>query len=223
MQIKKATYIFRTTLRGLLRIIIETFHRLLLNLPDTLFGFLKWPEKKLRIKIFILPTAGQSPPISAADLDKAIAYATDVFRKRFNVRLLPVQKNEPFAEMVKAIPPHAALYTKGGSGALTEEFKEAGDFFSRNLVSPVYPITVFVVITLTGATGCSLGPMTDYVTLDHDGAKDISVLAHELAHACGLWHVKDKTNLLWNTNKRGSAVSWWQKNIFRSSRHITYW
>jgi hypothetical protein len=124
---------------------------------------------------------------------------------------------------LKATTPKEVLYTKGGKGALSEEFKAAGNFFAANLVSPIYPVTVFVVEDIEGATGCSLGPMTDYVTLSHDGAKQGSVLAHELAHACGLWHVNDKTNLLWNRNDRGNKIRWWQKNIFRGSRHVTYW
>jgi hypothetical protein len=73
------------------------------------------------------------------------------------------------------------------------------------------------------ASGCSLGPLTDYVTLDPDGAKNASTLTHEIAHACGLWHQQAKPNLLWRTYNRGDEVKWWQKNIFRSSRHITYW
>jgi hypothetical protein len=68
-----------------------------------------------------------------------------------------------------------------------------------------------------------LGALTDYVTLDPVGAKNVSTLAHEIAHACGLWHQQAKSNLMWRTFSRGDEIKWWQKNIFRSSRHITYW
>lgn len=208
-------------LRAIARLIIETIHRLLFNIPDMLFGFLKWPGKKIRIKIFILKIDEQDLSISPADLETSLKFATKIFREKFNVDLLPVDRS--FVEVLSQIAPEGVLYTKGGRGGLIEEFKTAGNFFAANLVSPIYPITVFVVKDIEGATGCSLGPLTDYVTLDHDGAKDKSVLAHELAHACGLWHVKDKTNLLWHTRSRGDDVAGWQKNIFRSSRHITYW
>jgi len=40
--------------RVTIRIIIEVFHRVVINIFDTLFGFFGWPEKKLRVKIFIL-------------------------------------------------------------------------------------------------------------------------------------------------------------------------
>ena len=208
--------------RAIIRITIEICHRLLLNLFDTLFGFLKWPEKKLRIRVYLLPTQTKETEIRSDDLNIAIVYAKEAFRKNFNVKIMPV-RNEPFAETLDTIPPYDALHTKGSTGALVEEFKVAGNFYASNLIMPIYPITVYVVVSIKGATGCSLGPMTDYVTLDQGAARDTSILAHELAHACGLWHLQDKENLLWNRKNRGDKTRWWQKNIFRSSRHVTYW
>ena len=213
----------RGIIRVVIRIIIEVFHRVLLNIFDLLFGFFNWPRKKLRIKIFILPNEEQNSLVSPTDLDRAIVYTTKVFSKNFNIKLLAAQKNEPLTEILKTIPPSEVLYTRGGAGALSEEFKTTGNFFAAHLVAPIYPVTVFVVMNIKGASGCSLGPMTDYITLDHRGAKDESILAHELAHACGLWHLNHRTNLLWYKKDRGDKIRWWQRNIFRSSRHITYW
>lgn len=209
--------------RAVIRIIIEIVHRLLINMFDTLFGYLKWPEKKLRIKVFLLKTQQPDPEILATEVTNAINYTKEVFRKNFNVSVIPVRNNEPFVEILKAIPSYEALHTKGSTGALTEEFKTAGSFYAANLRAPIYPVTAFVVLSIKGATGCSLGPMTDYVTLDHSAARDNSILAHELAHACGLWHLSDQENLLWNRKNRGDKTNWWQKNIFRGSRHVTYW
>lgn len=205
-----------------IRVIVEAIHRLLINLFDTLFGFLNWPEKKLRIKIFIVPVPNNELLPSVPDLHAALEYAKSSFKKKFNIKLVPHHK-EPFVEILKVIPPAEVLYTKGGSGALGEEFKTAGRFFAAHLSGRFYPITTFVVVDITGATGCSLGPVTDYITLDHQGVKISSVLAHELAHACGLWHVKDRSNLLYPDDSRSNEIKWWQKNFFRSSRHVTYW
>lgn len=213
----------KAIVRAAIRITIEIVHRLLINLFDTLFGFLKWPEKKLRITVILLQTQQKDQQILPSDLTTAINYTKENFKKNFNVTVLPVQKNELFARISETLPPSEVLHTKGGTGALIEEFKVAGNFFASNLRAPIYPVTVFVVVSLKGATGCSLGPMTDYVTLDHSAARDQSILAHELAHACGLWHLRDKENLLWNRKNRGDKTNWWQKNIFRSSRHVTYW
>ena len=208
--------------RVIARIFIETIHRVLINIFDTLFGFLNWPQKKIRIKIFILPDPNGDAVISTTDIDESIDYAKRIFKNHFNVTLLAHHK-EPFAKVLRTIPPIEVLYTSGGPAALKEELKIAGSFFSSNLSAAVYPVTVFVVIKIKGASGCSLGPMSDYVTLDPVGAKQTSVLAHELAHACGLWHINEKANLLYPYSRRGEDVTWWQKNVFRSSRHVTYW
>jgi hypothetical protein len=205
------------------RIIAETVHRLLINIFDTLFGFLNWPEKKLRVRIFILQDSQANPVVSPSDLDNAIEYAKRSFKKNFNTRLLPYKSGQKIAEVLQKKAPQEVLYTKGSIGALGEEFTITGSFFASNLSGSFYPITAFVVLDIDHASGCSLGPLTDYVTLDPVGAKNASTLAHEIAHGCGLWHVRSKSNLLWRTFSRGDQVKWWQKNIFRSSRHVTYW
>ena len=209
--------------RIIIRIITETVHRLVINILDTGFGFLNWPEKKLRVKIFILQDPQTNSVISSADLDAAIEYAKRSFKKNFNTRLLPYKYGQQFAEVLQKKAPNEVLYTKGSIGALREEFAITGSFFASNLSGLFYPITAFVVLDIEHASGCSLGPLTDYVTLDPVGAKNVSTLAHEIAHACGLWHLRLKPNLLWRTFSRGDQVKWWQKNIFRGSRHVTYW
>jgi len=209
--------------RVVIRTLVEAVHRLIINIFDMLLGFLNWPEKKLRVKIFILQDLQAEPVVSSADLEPAIAYARRSFKKNFNVNLLPRHDKEPFAEVLQKKVPPEVLHTEGSIGALGAEFKTAGSFFAANLSGIFYPLTAFIVIDIRGATGCSLGPITDYVTLDPFGAKNTSILAHELAHACGLWHIKQRSNLLWPSDDRGDEVKWWQKNLFRSSRHVTYW
>jgi len=204
------------------RIIVETFHRLIINLFDILFGFLNWPEKKLKIKIFILQDSQGNAVVSPKDLNVAIEYVKKSFKKNFNTSILPYHK-QPFVEVLQKTPPNEVLHTKGGTGAFPEEFKITGSFFASNLCGSFYPVTIFIVLDIKGAAGCSLGPVTDYVTVDPNGAENASTLAHEIAHACGLWHHQEKSNLMWRTFKRGDEIKWWQKNIFRSSRHVTYW
>jgi len=213
----------KATSRIAIRIIVEGVHRLVINLFDTLFGFLNWPEKKLRVKIIILQDPQATPVVSPADLNTAIEYAKRSFKKNFNTQLLPHASSQPFSDVLQKSAPHEVLYTKGSIGALAEEFTLAGSFFAFNLIGLFYPVTAFVVLEIDHASGCSLGPLTDYVTLDPHGAKNASTLAHEIAHACGLWHQHAKSNLLWRTYSRGDEVTWWQKNIFRGSRHVTYW
>ena len=203
----KSWNIIEAMARVTVRTLIESIHRLIINLFDTLFGFLNWPEKKLRIKILILQDPQANPVVSPSDLDAAVEYAKRSFKKNFNTRLLPHKSKQPFVGVLQKKPPHEVLYTKGGMGALLEEFKRAGGFFASNLSGLFYPVTAFVVLDIDHASGCSLGPLTDYVTLDPVGAKNASTLAHEIAHACGLWHQSSRSNLLWGTFSRGDEVA----------------
>ena len=212
---------FKGLTRIIIRFVVETVHRLLINLFDTFLGFLNWPEKKLWVRIFILKDQEGNPVISASDIDASVNYARRSFQKNFNVRL--IAHKGIFVEVLKNIPPADALHVHGGPAALKDEFRNAGNFFAHNLSGVLYPVTAFVVKNIKGASGCSLGPISDYITLDPNGAKEASVLAHELAHACGLWHLEKRSNILYPYKDRGDEIKWWQKNILRSSRHITYW
>ena len=220
MEIWNAT---KGILRILIRIAIEALHRFAINIFDTLFGFLNWPEKKIRVKIFILSDPSGKLTTSPRDLDASIEYAAQSFKKNFNVRLVPHITNNPFVEILQKLPPPEALKVKCNAGAYGEEFKKAGSFFSSNLAAPIYTITGFVVLDIGGKHGCCIGPVTDYLTLNPDGVRLCTTLAHEIGHACGLWHVSTKNNFMWSRRERGDGSNWWQQNIFRASRHVTYW
>lgn len=211
------------TARIAIRITVEFIHRVVINLFDTLFGFLNWPEKKLRVKIFILiDPEGNSVP-APIDTHESIEYTKRSFKKNFNVKLLPHHPEESFAELLQKAPPSEALYVKCNAGAVREEFKIAGNFFSSNISGALYPVTAFVVIDISGNDGCCIGPVTDYLTLDPNGIKIFTTLAHEIGHSCGLWHIRKRSNLMWPHRDRGDEIRWWQKNLFRGSRHVTYW
>src|SRR6188768_2670947 len=117
-------------IRIAIRIIVETVHRLVINIFDTLFGFLNWPEKKLRVRIFILQDPQANAVVSTTDLDKAMEYAKRSFKKNFNTRLLPHKSSRQFTEVLQKKAPHEVLYTKGSVGALAEEFTITGSFFA---------------------------------------------------------------------------------------------
>ncbi|MHC4153286.1 MAG: hypothetical protein ACYSSP_14500 [Planctomycetota bacterium] len=209
--------------RQLGRVIAEVAGRII-GLPDLLLGFITWPSKKLRIKILILSDQNGKAVSLASDLTMSIDYAKKVFKDRLNVKLLPYPgPKKPMVELIADPAPAAALNVGCGSNAWGEEFGEAGEFFADHLPGLVFPITVFVVKDVIGKEGCSLGPLTDYATLDPSGIKSGSTLAHEVAHACSLWHSGSKSNLMWKNPNRGDSIKWWQKNLFRSSRHVTYW
>ncbi|HSD87877.1 MAG TPA: hypothetical protein VLB44_10200 [Kofleriaceae bacterium] len=203
------------------------------NIWDLHFGFLNWPPKKLRIQILILSSAPGKPVVDPANpaLQAMIAYATKVFKDRLNVKLHPY--SDTFIQVIDEPAPHYALITHcvAGAGALTiDEAGDAGEYFAQHLagwnaipISITVPVTVFIVENIIDRAGCSLGPLTDYIVLRANGIKDASLMAHELGHACNLvWHSDSVSNLMWPGNTRGDLLNWFQRNLFRSSRHVRY-
>jgi hypothetical protein len=229
--VKKVVRVVKRVVKAVVRVVVRlitTVVGLALGAFDFLFGFLTWPPKKLRLHIFILSDAG-GPLINPGDLTLAIDYARNTLKQRFNVKLLAYGKN--MIEIIKEPAPAAALSIGCEWGALQDEFGEAGEYFAQHLagwnaipISLTFPITVFVVRAIEGKAGCSLGPLTDYVTLDLDGVTSDSTLVHEIGHACNLLgHVGALSNLQSADRNRGNEVYWWQKNVVRSSRHVMYW
>ncbi|MER3524545.1 MAG: hypothetical protein C4326_10900 [Ignavibacteria bacterium] len=207
--------------------IVVTIVGLALGIFDFLLGFLAWPPKKLRLHIIILSDQGK-PLVQPADLTRAVDFAKKTLKDRFNVKLVPYSKD--FVEVMSEKVPARALTVHCDAGAFKEEFGEAGEFFSSHLagwnaipVSLRFPITAFIVKEIVGKIGCSLGPLSDYITVDVDGVKSQSTLVHEIGHACSLWHSQSKGNLMWSNDDRGNGVKWFQKNLLRSSRHVMYW
>jgi hypothetical protein len=84
------------------------------------------------------------------------------------------------------------------------------------------PVTVFIVRSISTRNGCSLGVLTDYVTVEAKTLKRTRrLLIHEIAHACGLWHSRDEMNLMM-PKEPGEQLAGWQAATLRSSRHVTY-
>lgn len=169
-----------------------------------------------------------APLVTETDLRPSLDYIERVFRERFNVRVLPFTKG--FVHVLPDQPPSAALVVNSGVDAWLADFGEAGDYFAKHLAGwnavPVgftFPVTVHVIRNVVGKKGYSLGPLVDYGLLDVDGVRSSqSTLAHEVGHACGLWHVSPQSNLMCKADARGDRVMWFQKNILRSSRHVLY-
>jgi hypothetical protein len=226
--VKKVTRAVKSVVRLASRLVV-TLVGLGIGIFDLLLGFLAWPPKKLRVHIFILSTE-KGPLVDPAFLTASVDFARKTFKKRFNVKLLAYSKN--MIEIIKEPAPPEALSVGCGGDAVDQEFAEAGEYFASHLagwngipISLTFPVTVFIVSDVSGNGGCSIGPLTDYVTVDtsSDGVGTPSEIAHEVGHACNLWHSGTKSNLMYHPSDRGDGVKWFQKNLFRSSRHVTYW
>lgn len=224
--VKKVWKAVKSIVRQVVRVIVEVISRII-GIFDLLLGFLTWPPKKLRLHVFILTDENNKPLMSEGDLTSSIDFLRTTLKDRFNITLKPYSKT--FVETIQEPAPAAALDVSC-SGAWLDEIGEAGDYYAKHLagwniipITVTFPITVFVVRDIEDKIGCSLGPLTDYLTITPAGVKSINTLAHEVGHSCGLWHSGTKSNLMFPDSTRSNTVKWFQKNLLRGSRHVQYW
>ncbi len=100
--------------------------------------------------------------------------------------------------------------------------RHAADTALLRLLGVGSPLFAFVVRSMAGCfIGCSLGAAADYVTLVGKALDDPRLLAHEIGHALGLLHRRDRENLMCPF-LGGTALTAWQCAVIRGSRHVTY-
>lgn len=222
----------KAVMRMSARVMITIANHLSLGLPDLLFGFLTWPEKKLRLHICILSTnpatPDQAPSSSSAQVaskqsvQNAIKRTQRFYKEFFNIKIIPYQKT--FIEVIRDPAPTEVLNIRCG---ICFELGMAGAYFAKHLagwrvipLSFTFPITVFVIENLTyPSIGCSMSVLSDYIVIDPQGLRDELTLAHEIGHACSLWHSGDPTNFMHKmalTSKKNDLVSKTPLTLFPS-------
>lgn len=184
-------------------------------------------EKKYRICIIILSKQGK-PLTSEAALTPTIQGAQAIWKSAANVKLIV----EAVHEVISTDQRDRNLVVECHFGAWTDDLFLTGSNFElygnvycfdgagRRLIGWASPVVVFVVEDVVGSElGCSLGPFSDYVTIE---AADPACLAHELGHAVyPWWHHSDPVNLM-HSICGGTQLREWQRILMRNSRHITY-
>ena len=220
---KKAWRAVKATVRAVVRVVVAIVVRIV-NLV------LVWLpiKKKLRLQVLILRKSDEAPVVDVGDLDTALEYVKKTLNDRFDIKLKFYGK--PGVQILPTVAPAAALSVDCDTGAAKNEWGEAGEYFADHLagwnVIPLslgFPITAFIVEGIAGKIGCSLGLLTDYVTVSKAGVKSDSTLMHEIGHCCGLLHRENKNNLMFPDDGRGNDVTGWQKFVVRNSRHCTFW
>jgi hypothetical protein len=187
-------------------------------------------SKKLRLAVVILRDETGEPVASAADVQRAVAEAQRVLREQAAIEL--VAAREPLVTTLEGPAPASALDAPCAEGSWHADFGAGGGYYRdhaiRNGAAALVtgsgaPITVFVVRNVSGRAGCSLGPLTDYLSIDGGALQTrlLRVLAHELGHACGLPHAGNEANLM-HPKAVGERLVPWQIAVLRSSRHVTY-
>jgi hypothetical protein len=233
--VRRAVRAVKAVVRIVVRIVV-TVVMAVVNIFDLLLGFLNWPKKKLTLYVLVLSKlSATDKKLAIADLDASIAEAKRILKARFNVELRPYSAE--YVEWFDGTAPTEALNPSCcGADHFGQEFLTAGEFYADHLagwvgipISMRFPITVFIVDSVECREGCSNGPLADYVVVQRGSLNKpgepfpFSLMMHEMGHACSLWHSRGKSNIMYGPKERGDGVKGFQKNLLRSSRHVTYW
>ena len=212
---------------------------------DLAFGFLAWPPKKMKVHIAVLQDQA-GPLIKFEELNNllpSIELLKKVYKDNCNVTVLPYSSGnereiDNWAQVLNDPAPAAAL----DSGECRtwvqldeQETGDAGEYFRQHTagwvsgipISLSFPITVFIVKSISGYFGCTIPFLSDYVLVSVDALKaEPSTIAHEIGHRCNILpHHDDRKNLMFSGNVPNLPpymLKGWQKNLVRSSRHVTY-
>lgn len=210
-------------------------HRLigLLELLGSLFGFM--PRKKLRVKVVILLDKNKKPLASREVVDDVVARATKTFKDEANVRIISPGGSDRLIVSIYPEPaPDFVMKPLCEGGGFGQVFTRVGRWFrTRSAPTPAgsflgygAPATIFVVEDVQGKSGCFLPLVTNYGFIDSgalsgsDGS--LLTLAHELGHACDLWHRSNGTLMEAGPGPRSARLRRYQRAVLRSSPRVTY-
>ena len=209
------------------------------------------PEKKLRVCVIVMTDPQTRQPVAGMQqIVDALQEAIDVYYHEANIRIIPsapFKYTSGFAKMETASEDWVHIYNESTAPGPVDVKCEAAAFSqdigtkgggleyiactkcfygnARRVLGYGSPVIVFAVRSIDPqqSIGCSIGPLSDYITVL--GSNPVSI-GHEIGHACnlfGLWgHLDDPENLMVEVGRPGRDLRWWQVSMLRTSRHITY-
>lgn len=225
---------------------IITFLHFIVGLVEYLLWQLGFrPEKKFRVGFLILTDKEGNRLLDPEKVLPAVEKANRIYAQA-HIEIIPAFP-QPKKLPEEGEPPQSGSWVRALSKPTTRQIQEVdcnlkamlqdfglpGMHFQYNTVMNAFesglrritgfgsPVMVMVVQEIRGFAGCSLGWLSDYVTVEHD---HIFTTAHELGHACNLFHRKDEANLMHPRSGLQEIIllTNWQIAMMRASRHVTF-
>lgn len=227
--------------------LVQTVVYRVLGLPD----MLAWvcgvrPAKKMRLRVIVV-NDGSGPVVAKSTVLAEVQQLIEIFYDKANIRVIPDNPlvyrtafhskdtaGDAFIyEMKTCLKP--IVNVASGIGAYLQDLWIQGFWYellmarralwsnTRRLLGYGAPLIVFAVKDYHDtAIGNSLGPLTDYLTVEGPEAADKTTIAHEVGHACGLLHKGATLNFMHSTTPSATDMTSGQALWVRNSRHVTY-
>ena len=188
--------------------------------------------KRMRLCVVMLTRNGQ-PLMTESELEKSLLQQTkQIFTDEANIEIVSRFTIYKGGEGTRAMnaPCGVQGWLEDAVGVMGTQYHIAttlscvrwGTASVIGLGSPIY---AFGVNDVRGKNGCSLWLWSNYVVFEASAADCTTHLAHEIGHACGLWHQDDTENLMYPkcVSPGRDQLKGWQKVIVRGSKYATYW
>jgi hypothetical protein len=202
------------------------------------------PTKKMRLGFLILSDDADQPLVQVSQIPPVVEKAQQIYAQAkidvipaFPPRKALSESGEEtvgsgWAKTVRSTASRQIMNVDCNLAAVLHDMGIRGTYFQYNTLTSFFdsgirrltgygaPITVFIVQDIGKFGGCSLGWLSDYVTVKHTS---LMTTAHEVGHACNLFHREDRDNLMHPSSGRQEVIhlTTWQIAMIRASRHIT--
>ena len=203
-------------------------------------------NRSVYLRVLILRRADGTPLATPEQVMPAIGRGRDFLRRAANLALRPsggifVATADECGDGV----PERALCQRRGGASLRDYLGAPGGFldrmirryhpqarFPRSLFAT--PITCFIVDDLDGLRGNAIPVIGNWFAICAHGLAPVpsaggepeppSIIAHEVGHCLGLYaHRDDPRNLMHAPDRRGAALTRWQRSVARSGRCVSIW
>ena len=190
------------------------------------------PEKRIYVGV-IIPNRDGEPITTEAQILPQIEKAKEIYKRLCNVKIVYAGACSPAIDA-----PSDALNVGCDASGFFSDWWVGGSYIEfvsatcassdgwRRVLGYGAEIIVFYVSDVTPDTpsntvGCSFASTHNYVVVEPTSG--LAVVAHEMGHACWLWHVDDPNNLMIKQDQVANpTLTNLQISLVRWSKHCVY-